>query len=164
LDAVVRSLAFIMFNAPGYPAYIDFPDGSSPQPEFFIAGGIDYFFADLHLTPGIKLGMQRPAFYRGRPDQSQTGSAVALATATVVLRDPALPPDLLPAGLEVEPVLAATASLKWDISEIMSAALEVLLRYDTNRTTFLQDSNGIPTFALLPPVSLGFNLLLQSRF
>ncbi len=164
LDAVARSLAFIMYNSPGYPAYIDFPPGSSPQPEYFVAGGFDYFIQSAHLTPGLKLGVQRPAYYRGRPDASQTGSAVAQATATVVLRDPALPPDLLPAGLEVEPVLAATASMKWDISEIMSAALQVLVRYDTNRTTFLQDDNGIPTFALLPPVALGFNLLLQSRF
>ncbi|MCC6806744.1 MAG: hypothetical protein IT381_04930 [Deltaproteobacteria bacterium] len=165
LDAVYRSLSFIMYNSPGYPSYDDFPYGADAEPELFLAAGFDYFIAAAHLTPGLKFGVQRPAFYRGpiaagaNPPQSLAGPQ------TVIIRDPGAPPDILDAGLDVEPVLAMTASAKWDISEMMSAAAQILVRYDTNKSTLSPDPNGINvTRTLLPPWSLGFNILLQSRF
>src|SRR5262249_22182192 len=51
VDAVYRSLAFILYNVPSNPSYTDFPPGTQNAPEFFVAGGFDYFFAGAHLTP-----------------------------------------------------------------------------------------------------------------
>lgn len=165
LDLVYRSLSFIMYNSPGYPSYDDFPAGADAQPEIFAAGGFDYYIAGAHLTPGLKLGVQRPAFYRGPVAAGLNPPQTLAGPQTVVVRDAFSPPDILDAGLDVEPVIAMTASAKWDISEMMSAAAQVLVRYDTNKSTLLPDANGINlTRTLLPPWSLGFNLLLQSRF
>lgn len=164
LDAVYRSLAFITYNTPGYPSYTDYPPNSEANPEFFVSGGFDYFIASAHLTPGIKLGVQRPAHFRGLPDAGNNPSQTLAGPATIIIRDANLTPDVLDGGLAVEPVLAATFSAKWDLSEIMSLAGQVLLRYDTNRTKYVQDPNGVNTRELLPPWGVGFNLLLQSRF
>jgi hypothetical protein len=164
-DLVYRSLAFIMYNSPGYPSYDDFPQGAQAEPEFFGSVGFDYFFAAAHMTPGIKFGVQRPAFYKGPVAAGLNPAQTLAGPQTVVIRDAFTPPDILDAGLSVDPVLAATLSAKWDISEMMSAAAQVLLRYDTNKSTLLPDANGINlTRTLLPPWSLGFNILLQARF
>lgn len=167
-DLVYRSLAFILYNVPSNPAYVDFPKGTNTQPEFFGAVGIDYFIDSLHLTPGVKLGIQRPAFYRGAANAGNNPSSSLLGTQTFVFRD-SVNVDILDANVDVQPIFAMTASAKWDFSEIMSCAGQVLIRHDTNRTTIAQDPNGIVATQsagrkFLPPLSIGFNLILQARF
>lgn len=167
-DLVYRSLAFILYNVPSNPAYQDFPKGTKAEPEFFGAIGVDYFIDWAHLTPGLKLGIQRPAYYRGSANTGNNPAPTIQGTQTFVFRD-SVNVDILDANTDVQPIFAATASAKWDFSEIMSAAGQFLVRYDTNRTTIAQDPNGIVSTQsagrrFLPPVSLGFNLILQARF
>lgn len=168
LDAVYRTLSFILYNVPSNPSYANFPDGTTTQPEIFVAAGFDYFFAKYRLTPGFKLGVQRPAYYKGAANAGNNPPPSLEGVQTFVFRD-SINVDILDPKYKVQPIVAMTGSLKWDISEIMSAIGQVLVRYDTNKTTFQQDGNGIAVAStvnrsFLPPWSLGFNLILQARF
>ncbi len=164
IDLVYQSLSYIVYNVPSNPAYVDFPAGTQNAPELWAAMGIDYFFARPHLTPGFKIGLERPAYYKGagapqnNPDPSLTG------VQTFVFRD-SVNVDILDPNYDVQPILAMTGSLKWDLSEMMAAMLQVMAKYDTNQTTYKQDPNGINvTRTFLPPWAVGFNLILQARF
>ena len=164
VDLVYRSLSFILFNVPSNPPYVDFPPGTQNAPEFFGAVGADYFIARAHLTPGLKIGLQRPAYYKGASAPQNNPDPTLQGVQTFVFRD-SVNVDILDPNYSVQPILAMTASLKWDLSEIMSAGLSVLARYDTNKTTYKQDPDGINVRrTFLPPWSLGFNLIMQARF
>lgn len=163
-DAVFRSLSFILFNVPSSPSYNDFPRGTQAFPEVFASAGIDYFFANAHLTPGLKVGVQLPSHYVGTPNAGSVPGASLASQQTIVYYD-SIDISILDQNLRVLPVIATTASLKWDISELIGAALQVLAKYDANRTTLRQDPNGVTlTRTLLQPFGLGFNLILQARF
>lgn len=163
-DFVYRSLAFILFNVPSNPSYSDFPKGTRAEPEFFFAAGFDYFFQKYHLTPAFKIGIQRPAYYRGASNLGNNAPSVISGVQTFVFRD-SINVDILDPNHQVVPIFATTGTLKWDISEIVSAIAQVLVRYDRNRTTYKQDPDGVNVVrSYLPPWSLGFNLMLQARF
>ncbi|WP_187323602.1 hypothetical protein [Stigmatella aurantiaca] len=172
LLGLYRTLSFIQFNVPGLPPFRDFPDGTKLKPEMFIAVGADYRLKDLHLTPGFIVGVQLPASYRSpqflgggnNPPPGLTG------TRTVVVRD-VNQLSILPQtcgssneACEAEPIISAKATFRWDLSETVAAVGEVYYTYDSNRTTFRDDTLGVAQPRFEDPHGLGFNTLLQARF
>ena len=162
---LVRSLSYIQFNTPGLPPYKDFPTASTNAPEMFIAGGVDYFFPKLHLTPGVILGVQKPATLTtaqttlggNNPPPSLTGQHV------LVLRD-VNQLEILPTGKSAVPVFSMKANARWDISDSFAAVGEVYYTYDYNRTTFVDTTSGVSEPTFQKPNELGFNVIIQARF
>ena len=90
LLGLYRTVSYIQFDVPGFPPYQDFPAGTEQQPEMFVAGGLDYHFPRLHLTPGFILGVQQVAAFTPPSDTGLGGNnppASLQGGRTVVLRD-----------------------------------------------------------------------------
>ncbi len=162
LLGVYRDLAYILYNVPSLSPFVELPDGITPAPEYFFMLAWDYFIEVARLTPGVSVGLQRPAHVTTvvnagiNPPQSAQ-------VQTLVIRSPTDWQPMDP-GDEVAFVFASKLTARWDLSEIMSALLEVQLSHDPNRRRLLQDPLGIPTYAKEDPFIAGFNLLLTARF
>jgi hypothetical protein len=61
-------------------------------------------------------------------------------------------------------VLSAKATMRWDISESVTAVGEVYYTRDPNRVTFRDDATGVALPAYAKVDGLGFNAILQARF
>ncbi|HVE84591.1 MAG TPA: hypothetical protein VND93_17160, partial [Myxococcales bacterium] len=160
-----RSLSFIQFDVPGFPPFIDFPDGSVLTPELFVAVGADYNIPGLHLTPGLIAGVQNPASARA-PTNALCGNnppPSCLGARTVVIRD-VNNPDILPTGQDALPIWSLKATLKWDISESVAAIAEGWYSFDPDKVAFLDALNGISEPTFLQPHVIGFNTIVQCRF
>ncbi len=163
-DFLMRDLSFLLFNVPSSPSYMDFPSGIEPHPEIFFAAGFDYYFEKPRLTPGLVLGIQRPANFTGKANTGNLTNST-LGIQTFVFRSDT-DVDILDANDKVGIVFAAKATLKWDLSRIISSAFELQYSYDPNKTTFKQDATGIvaPEREHLSPHILGFNILVRAKF
>lgn len=149
LTGFYRSTTYLLHTVPGFSPFWGLPSAVSTQDELFAALGADYHFQRSHLTPSLILGIQAPATY-------------AAGSTTVVIRD-VNSRDILPTGEGRAPIFSTRASLKWDLSEMMS--LLVFLQYsrDYNRTRLVRDPDG--TFrTFLKPDELGAALVAQARF
>lgn len=153
-----RTISYIAFNQPGIPPFQDFPATTEQNPELFGAVGFDYHFPRAHLTPGVIFGVQLPASYTS---QSPFLNA---AGRTVVYRETDVQPDILPDDRGSRPVLSAKATMRWDISESVTAVGEVYYTRDPNRVTFRDDATGVALPAYAKVDGLGFNAILQARF
>lgn len=168
LTASYRDLAFVLFNVPSLVPFQDFPEDAKVTPEFFVAGGIDYFIESLHLTPGFVAGVQLPATFAG-PSLlvgSNPQGGVDIGQRTVVVRDEGLF-DILPEGEDAQPILSLKGSARLDISDAFAAAGELYYVNDPNRATIARggaDQGADLVRVFEDPHQLGFNLMLQARF
>ena len=129
--------------------------------EIFIAAAADYHFPGTRLTPGIGGGLQLPSTF--------TSESVDLSSApisrTVVVREQGNI-AILPVNTGAAPILQARASLRWDISEILSATAWVQYVRDNNATFVERDPNegtvALRTF--VSPDFLGLAGSVQARF
>lgn len=164
LTASYRDLAFILFNVPSLTPYQDLPDAAETSPEFFVSVGGDYYIESLHLTPGIIVGMQFPAWVSTDLDTVPNEPATVAGRRTMVIRDEGTR-DVLPADADVKPIYAIKATSRLDISESMAAAGEIYFNYDPNRSTIAANVGRSQQARVYDdPEQLGFNLLLQARF
>jgi hypothetical protein len=167
LTGSYRDLAFVLFNVPSFVPFQDFPADADIQPEFFLAGGADYFLEDLHLTPGLVGGIQFPASITSEPLAVGTNpsNAVDIGRRTVVVRDEGSF-TILPSGEEAQPILSVKGTTRLDISDAFAAAGELYYVYDPNRATISADvgTGAEKQREFEDPHQLGFNLMLQARF
>lgn len=165
LVGLYRTLSFIQNEVPGFPPYRDFPNGTTLQPEVFIAGGVDYHFPKLHFTPGVILGVQQPASFTASNSflGGNNPPDVFTGKRTVVLRDVNLV-SILPEGQAAMPVFSAKTTFRWDLSETVAGIGELYYTRDENRVTFRDDQTGTPQPSFEKPDAVGFNLVLQARF
>jgi hypothetical protein len=164
LDAVYQDLEFILFNVPSFIPFQAFADGTTVEPEIFVTVGYDRYFEHLRLTPGLRVGVQRPAHVV--TDRIPLGTATPadlVGTRTVVVRRRG-DFDILPADAEVKPILAAMGTLRLDLSDAMVALGQVSFQIDDNRATYVKDASGLNVLQFQEPFGLGFNLMLQARF
>ena len=163
LDALYRTLSFILFDVPSFVSYQDFPKEAKVEAEKFVAVGVDHHFPRLRLTPGLKFGMQWPATYY--IDNLNIGGALFPGRRTVVVYDTAMR-SVLPASHKAEPITSLKANLKWDLSEMLSVILEVFYSYDNNQTRYTSDTQGmnVVNVKFVDPNILGMNLAAQARF
>ena len=162
--AVYRDLGFILFNVPSLAPFVDFPSGMRQEAELFTKLAVDYFIPEYHLTPGLALGVSRPANATSAPPLSSTDSP-SLGQQTLVIFDQSSWQPINP-GESVELVYAAKATLKWQLSAGMVFLSDLSYSFDPNRRAFEQ-AEGITTYqsrVRQDPNIIGFNLMMQMKF
>ena len=159
---VYRDLSFILLNVPSSPSFVDFPKNLKVQPELFVSATADYYIEDLHLTPGLTLGFERPANMTSGISAGANPPA-SLGQQTIVWRNENQT-DILDPGDTVGLIYAVKGTFKLDLSEIISTIGELSYQYDPNRRTLVQDPTSIPIRKKQSPTIVGFNILLQARF
>jgi len=161
LTGIYRDLPFVMRNQPSYLPFVSLPRSADTTNELFLAAAMDYFIESLHLTPGIGAGLQFPATFTSR----STNTSSAPIERTVVVREQGNI-AILPVNRGAVPIFQARASLKWDISRILSAIAWVQFVRDNNGTFVARDpSEGtVALRTFISPNFLGFGAAVQARF
>ena len=162
LDAMYRTLSFLLHEAPSFTPFQDFPDAASTSAEYFVAAGVDYHIESLHLTPGVVAGVQMPATYS--IENLAVGGLEFGGQRTVVVQSVSQR-SVLPEGEGVRLVWSLKGNCRWDISEMLAAILEVYFTWDDNQSRFVSDFYGLNIHSeFLDARVLGMNLALQARF
>lgn len=157
---IYRNLPFVVRNVPGFIPFETLPSGASTSPELFGALAADYHIPSVQLTPGIGGGIQMPATF-----QSDFSEGSVPASRVIVVRQQG-DQSILPFGAKRTPILQARASVKWTMSEILSAVVWVQFVRDNNGTLVVRDpAEGTASLRVLQsPNRLGIGLALQARF
>ena len=160
LTGIFRDLPYVLRNQPGYIPFETMPRDAKITAEKFFAAAVDYYLASLHLRPGIGAGIQMPAtFNSDTTDQN----GVPIGTTVVVRQQGSI--ALLPEGNSAKPILQTRASVRWDISEIMSAVAWVQLVHDPNQSLLDTTPDGTASLrTFLSPNFLGGGVSMQARF
>ncbi|MCG3173674.1 MAG: hypothetical protein GMKNLPBB_01874 [Myxococcota bacterium] len=162
-DAAFQSLSFVLHNVPGFVPFQDFSKNSEQGPEFFAAVGLDYYFENLHLTPGLQAGLQVPAWFKGKLDAGNNpGTDMAGERKVVVRREGDF--SILPPGENATPIIAFKAPVRWQISDFMALLTEVYFQIDNNETRLTDNAQGIAIREFQNPYRFGYNLIVQARF
>ena len=161
LTGILRDLPYVLRNQPSFIPFETMPRYSNTRPEVFVAAAADYYFPAPRLTPGLGLGVQTPATF----ETVESNTSSAPISRTVVVRQQG---DLgiLPANTGATPIIEARASLKWDISPMLSAIVWVQYKRDNNATFVERDpSEGTVSLrTFLKPDFLGLASSVQARF
>jgi hypothetical protein len=163
VDVIYRDLAFVLRNVPSLDPLNAFPEASEQDPEILAALSGQVYLPDLHLTPGLLVGMQLPAAYRGIAPTVTNPTPIDTGEQTVVVRN-AQNFEPLPGGEGVLPVYSAKLSLRWDLSELISIVGQLQFSRDPNQTRLVDNEFGIATRVFRDPEILGFAILTQARF
>ena len=159
LTGLYRDAAFLLRNVPSFIPFQTFPSDAQVDPEYFVAGQVDYAFTAAHLVPSLIVGMQFPATFRSTVSE---GSLQSLRTL-VIRRAGNF--SILPPGEGAVPILSARASLRWDLSTIMAGVVWVQYVADANATLLQVDSTGTRQVRIFQsPDQLGFGITMQARF
>jgi hypothetical protein len=160
LTGIFRDLPFVMRSQPGYIPFQTLPADARTESEMFFATAADYHLPGLKLTPGIGGGIKFPSTF-----SSVSASQFGAIARTVVVREQGNI-AILPNGKGRVPIVQARLSLRWDISEMMSAVLWAQLIHDNNATFVERDpSEGTLTLRVfVKPDFVGFGSSFQARF
>lgn len=162
LDAMYRTLSFLLHESPSFTPFQDFPAAADTSPEYFVALGFDYHLQAAHLTPGIVFGLQMPATYS--VVDLNTGGAVFGGRRTVVVQSESMR-SILPENEDSRMIWSFKANCKWDISEIISLIAEVYFSWDDNQSRYVSDFYGLNIYSqFVDPEILGANFAVQARF
>ncbi len=161
LAGIFRDLPYVLRNQPSFIPFQTLPAEAETAPELFFALAADYYIEKARLTPGLGAGLQLPSTF--------TSNSVDLSSApisrTVVVRDQGNI-AILPVNTDATPIIQARASLKWDISAILSAMIWVQYVRDNNATFVERDPNegtvALRTF--VSPDFFGLGASAQARF
>ncbi|WP_437574288.1 hypothetical protein [Sorangium sp. So ce887] len=163
VTGIYRDLPFVLRNQPSFIPFQTIPEtgGAWTGDELFFALAADYYIASARLTPGIGAGLQFPATFK---TTSLDVFSAPIARTVVVREQGNL--SILPYNRSAVPIFQARASLKWDISRILSAIAWVQYVRDNNGT-FMERDPSEGTVALrtfLNPDFLGGGMSAQARF
>ncbi|MFO0554050.1 MAG: hypothetical protein U0271_37060 [Polyangiaceae bacterium] len=161
ITGIFRDLPYVLRNQPSFIPFETLPADAKTDPEFFFALSADYYIKDAHLTPGIGLGLQFPSTF--------TSESVDLSSApisrTVVVRDQGNI-AILPVNTGATPIFQARASVRWDISSILSTMLWVQYIRDNNATFVERDpaEGSVALRTFVSPDFFGLGLGASARF
>ncbi len=157
---IVRNLAFVNRNVPGFIPFETLPKDAKTDNELFGAVALDYHLADLHLTPGIGAGLQMPATFR-----SEFSDGGIQASRVIVVRQQGQE-SILPYNKDRTPIVQARASVKWDLSEAFAMVGWAQFVRDNNSTLVIRDpKEGSATLRVYQsPNRIGAGVALQARF
>jgi hypothetical protein len=161
LTGIYRDLPFVLRNQPSFIPFETLPKAATTTNEIFVAGAFDYYLRSVRLTPGIGAGVQFPATFKS----TTVDSASEPIDRTVVVRQQG-DIAILPVGKGAVPVVEARVSLKWDLSDILSAVVWVQYKRDNN-STFVERDPSEGTVSLrtfVDPDFLGLGTSVQARF
>ncbi|WP_437670865.1 hypothetical protein [Sorangium sp. So ce131] len=163
LTGIYRDLPFVLRNQPSFIPFQTIPDtrGASTSDELFFAAAADYYIPSARLTPGLGAGLQFPATFKTTSFDAYS----APIARTVLVREQGNY-SILPYNRPGVPVFQARASLRWDISRILSAVAWVQYVRDNNGT-FMERDPSEGTLALrtfVSPDFLGGGVSVQARY
>ncbi|WP_434041950.1 MULTISPECIES: hypothetical protein [Sorangium] len=163
VTGIYRDLPFVLRNQPSFIPFLSIPDtrSASTSDELFFALAADYYIASARLTPGLGAGLQFPASFR----TTSFDASSAPISRTVVVREQGNQ-SILPYNTSAVPIVQARASLKWDVSKILSAVAWVQYVRDNNGT-FMERDPSEGTVALrtfVNPDFFGVGTSVQARF
>lgn len=160
VSAIYRDLPYVLRNQPSFIPFQTIPDQAKTEDETFFAVSTDYFIESARLTPGFGAGLQMPATFR-----SESVDLFGQDTSrTIVVREQGNL-AFLPVGEQRVPILQARASLKWDLSPMMSAVTWLQYRRDNNATRLELDPSGTVLLRrFISPNFVGYGLAMQARF
>jgi len=162
-DLVYRDVQFILFNVPSFVPYQDFNDALQITPELWAGVGLNYHLADMHLTPGFVLGVQRPAAAQVVIEAGTfPGDSITGLKTVAIKREGGL--VILPDGEDVLPTVVGRVQVRWDMSPMAALIGEIFAGYDPNRAEYEDDSSGIAERIFEDPLLAGFTLITQARF
>jgi hypothetical protein len=161
LTGIYRDLPFVLRNVPSFVPFETMPAEADVGEEIFLAAAADYHFPSVHLTPGIGAGVQFPATFTTNAVDTG-GNSIG---RSVVIRQQG-DVSILPIDEEATPIIQARASLRWDLSEMLSALAWVQFVVDNNGTFVERDPNEgtVALRAFVSPNFLGFGTSVQARF
>ncbi|MFO0676346.1 MAG: hypothetical protein U0169_07420 [Polyangiaceae bacterium] len=157
---ILRDLNYVVRNVPGFIPFETLPKDSTAQTEVFGALAADYYFEKLRLTPGISAGIQLPATFKSTFTQGGIP-----ASRTVVVRQQG-DESILPYNKGRAAIIQVRYSVKWSLSDMLSAVLWVQHVTDNNATLVVRDPNeGTASLRVFQsPTRLGAGVALQARF
>jgi hypothetical protein len=161
LSGIYRDLPFVLRNQPSFIPFQTLPVDAKTRNELFFAVALDYYLKSVNLTPGLGLGLQLPATF----SSSSIDISSAEIERTVVIREQGNF-AILPVNAEAVPIFQGRFSLRWDISQILSAQAWVQYVRDNNGT-FVERDPTEGTVALrtfISPNFLGLGTSIQARF
>lgn len=159
--AIYRDLAYVLRNQPSFIPFQTLPADAGSSDEIFFALAGDYYLPKPRLTLGVGGGLQLPATF----STATIDNSSAPIKRTVVVREQGSI-AILPVNQDAVPILQMRASLKWDISPILSALAWVQYVRDNNGT-FVERDPSEGTLALrtfISPNFLGFGTSVSARF
>lgn len=161
VTGIFRDLPFVVRNQPSFIPFQTLPEDAKTDSEIFFAAAADYYIPSLRLTPGLGGGVKFPSTFKS--DQTDIGGGSI--SRTMVVREQGNI-SILPVGADAKPIVQARVSLKWDISDIMSAVVWGQLVHDNNATFVSTDeSDGTITLRkFIDPDFVGFGTSVQARF
>ncbi len=163
LTGIYRDLPYVLRNVPSFVPFESLPTDDSVEvgDEFFVAAGVAYFFSGPRLTPSLGGGLQFPATFK----TTSVDAADNTIGRTVVIRQQG-DVSILPVDRESVPIVQVRASLKWDISQILSAVVWAQYIRDNNGTFVERDPNEgtVALRSFVSPDFLGFGAAAQARF
>jgi hypothetical protein len=161
VTGIFRDLPFVLRNQPSFIPFQTLPVSVSTNNELFFAAAADYYLQALHLTPGIGAGLQLPASLKS----SSQDSSSAPIDRTVVVREQGNI-AILPVNRGAVPIIQMRASVKWDVSRILSAIVWTQLVVDNNGTFVARDpsESTVSLRTFLSPVFFGLGTSVQARF
>jgi hypothetical protein len=157
---ITRNLNYVVRNVPGFIPFETLPANTKSDPEIFGALAADYNIPQLHLTPGIGGGVQLPSTFK-----SEFTDGGVPASRTIVVRSQG-DESILPYDADRKPILQARVSLRWDLSQILSAVAWLQYVRDPNGTLVVRDpTEGTASLRVPQPADrLGAAVSLQARF
>lgn len=161
VTGIYRDLPYVLRNQPSMIPFETLPADAQSKPEMFFAAAGDYYFDGPHLTAGVGAGLQFPATF----SSNSTNTASTPIARTVVVRQQGNL-AILPVGKGAVPIVQARASLRWDISRILSAVLWIQYVRDNNATFVERDpSEGTVSLrSFISPDFFGLGTSVQARF
>ncbi len=158
---IYRDLPYVLRNQPSFIPFQTLPADAGSSDEVFFALASDYYLPKPRLTLGLGGGLQLPATF----STATIDSSSAPIKRTVVVREQGNI-AILPVNQQAVPIFQLRASLKWDISPILSALLWMQYVRDNNGT-FVERDPSEGTLALrtfISPDFLGFGTSVSARF
>ena len=158
---IYRDLPYVLRNQPSFIPFQTLPADAGSSDEVFFALAGDYYLPKPKLTLGLGGGLQLPATF----STATIDSSSAPIKRTVVVREQGNI-AILPVNQEAVPIFQLRASLKWDLSPILSALLWMQYVRDNNGT-FVERDPSEGTLALrtfISPDFLGFGTSVSARF
>lgn len=160
LTGIYRNLNFVTRNVPGFIPFETLPANTKTDPELFGALAADYHIADLKLTPGIGGGVQMPATFK-----SEFTDGSVPASRTIVVRRQG-DESILPYNATRKAIFQARLSVRWTLSDMLSAVAWVQYVNDNNATFVVRDPReGSASLRVFQdPHRLGASVAIQARF
>lgn len=157
---IMRNLNFNVRNVPGFIPFETLPSNTKTDPELFGALSVDYHIPSLRLTPGIGGGLQLPSTFK-----SEFTEGGVPASRTIVVRQQG-DESILPFDKNRTPIFQTRVSLRWTLSNMLSAVAWIQYVRDNNGTLVVRDpSEGTASLRVFQsPDRLGAAVSLQARF